>query len=224
MRVARGLGRGTFDMSISVRRPGDVDMLVLEPTGAIQAYLRANAAEVGLYIAEDRVLYRGPATGDAFSRALGFDLSAADAVAVLLGYGVDAESLPLGRASWDGKLRRVRVDYGDRASAWIHPVTMLFDRVEHRDQHGSVVAEVREWTAETPPLPSLVELQVQPEGYRISLTLLGSNLDRDPEFPPGYFDLQAPPRTLELPLSALEAQGGLFQRSLPEEEDAQERR
>lgn len=211
MRVARGVGRRSFDLAVSVRRPADVDMLVLDPTGAIQLYLRANEREVGLYIAEERTLYRGSATRDAFGRALGFELSAADAVALLLGYGVDRDSLPLGSSSWDEKAQRVRIDYGPGITAWLLPPTLRFDRVEHRAGADTVAGEIHEWLSMAFPVPSLLRLQIEPDGYGIELRLLG-NIDLAPEFPERFFELQATPAMKQRPLSDLAEAGGLFRR------------
>lgn len=211
MRVTRGIGGRSFDLAIAARRPADVDMLVLDPTGAIQLYLRANEREVGLYVAEERTLYRGAAGRDAFGRALGFELSAADAVALLLGYGVDRDSLPLGRAAWDDKARRVRIDHGEAASAWLLPPALRFDRVEHRGAGGTVAGEILEWLDMAFPVPSRLRLQVEPDGYGIELRLVG-NVDLTPEFPAGFFDLQAGPSIQQRPLADLAAEGGLFRR------------
>lgn len=226
LRAARGIGRRTFDLAVSVRRPDQVDISVLDPTGAIQAYLRADSREIGLWFAEDRVLYRGPATRDAFERALGLDLSAADAVAVFLGYGLAADALS-GRetAVWDEEARRVRVDAETRSRAWIHPLESRVDRVEHRSGAGVLEAEIREWSAVgaegdtglSYPIPSLVELSVEPDGIGLTLRLLASpRVGHD--LPHDLFEIQVPPGTLELPLEELARQGGLFRRAGPEQE------
>jgi hypothetical protein len=213
LRVSKGIGRRTLDVAVSVGRPALVDILVLDPTGAIQASLRANEREVGLYVAEEGILYRGPATQDAFARALGFDLSAADAVAVLLGYGVERSTLPPGVARWDGAARRVRVDYGERASLWLHPITGRFDRVLHRSGRDRVEASIAAWAMlEGPPTPRDLQLSVEPDGYGIRLTL-SADPALDYQFPPGYFELELPPGALELPLEELARQGGLFRRT-----------
>lgn len=219
MRVSKGIGRRSFDLAVVVRRPDLVDINVLDPTGGIQAFLRASPTEIGLYLAEDEVLYAGPATRDAFARALGFDLSAADAVAVLLGYGVERDGLPPGEPSWDADARRVRIDYGPLVRLWLHPVTMLFDRVEHRRPDARVQARLLEWLHVPDPaggagfaVPGRLELEVEPEGYGIRLSLSASptpNL----ELPAGQFDILVPEGTLELPLEELARQGGLFRRT-----------
>lgn len=212
LRVAKGIGRKSFDLSISVHRPADVDMLVLDPTGGIQAYLRSNVAEVGLYVAEDRVLYRGQNTRAAFERALGFDLEAADAVALVLGYAANRDSLPLGRAVWDEERRRIRVDHGEEFSVWLHPVTQNFDRVVRRGPQGTVTAEVLEWAEMIFPVPRRLTLEVEPEGYGIELTMLG-NVRLNPEFPAGFFEIDVAPGTTVLPLEELAREGGLFRRT-----------
>lgn len=232
MRVSRGIGHRTFDLAVAVRRPDLVDINVLDPTGAIQAFLRANESRIGLYVAEEEVLYAGPTTREAFERALGFDLSAADAVAVLLGYGVERDGEPRGAPSWDANARRIRIDYGPLVSLWLHPVTMLFDRVEHRRGEARVEARIREWmpvpepdagTAADPvvdgaavSIPGRIELDVEPDGYGIRLSLSARpRLNFD--FPPGYFDLVVRPGTVERSLEELTRQGGLFRRTAPED-------
>ncbi len=222
MRFSRGIGRRSVDTFVSVRRPADVDILVLDPTGGTQAYLRANATEVGLFVREEQLLYRGPATRTSFEQAIGFGLSAADVVAALLGYGVDAGSHPRGESSWDESLRRIRIDYGDEATAWMLPPSLLFDRVEHRRADNSVVLEVREATAtpidgQTVPVPSTLQLRIEPEGYGIAMQLLGEP-SANVEFPPPHFELQVPAGVLQLPISDLGREGGLFRRQAPEEQ------
>ncbi len=241
MRVTRGVGGRSFDAHITVQRPDRIDILVLAPTGLIEAYVRANEREVGLFVREDMVLYSGPSTRDAFERALGFALSAPDAVAVLMGYGVEPTGLPTGLPSWDPQLRRVRIDHGPGVSLWLHPLTLRFDRVEHHSGQGRVTIDLESWVqvslvvaeeepmagaeglevqslapeAGTVPIPSLLKLEVEPEGYGIRLRMVGEPI-LNHDHPPEYFDLQRLPRVLELPLSELARDGGLFSRTSKE--------
>lgn len=240
MRVTRGIGGRTFDLYIAMQRSDRIDILLLAPTGLIEASLRANEAQVGLLVREERTLFAGSSAGDGFARALGFNLTAADAVAVLLGYGAEASALPVGIASWDEDARRIRIDHGDRTSVWLHPVSQRFDRVVHRDGAATVSAEVDEWvevaveprdsaarqgssglevedlhaSAETLPLPSLIRLEVEPDGYGIQLRLVGEP-DANPDYPPDSFELQYPPGVLVRPLEDLAREGGLFRRTAP---------
>lgn len=221
MRVTRGIGGRSFDLYVSAQRGGMIDILVQAPTGITEAYLRANEREVGMFVREDMVLYSGPAGRDAFARALGFGLSAQDAVAALLGYGVERDSLPAGVAAWDAKLRRVRIDHGSEVSAWLHPLTLRFDRVEHRAGQGLVIVQVQEWRAvllgeEFVSIPARLSLEVDPDGYGISLRLVGEP-EINPRYDAGYFELQRPPSVLELPLSDLARDGGLFRRTAVQE-------
>jgi hypothetical protein len=212
MRVAKGVGRGSADMAISARRPADLDIVVLGPSGAIEAYLRVNQYEVGLSFAEDRVVYRGPSSGAAFETALGFDLSAADAVAVLLGYGITDADRAGASATWDSKARRVRLA-ASGVQAWLHPVTQRFDRILHSQGHDTVDARIQSWLP-APPIPDQLRLQVEPDGYRLDLTLSGSPTV-NPDFPAGFFDVDVPPGFEVRPLSELAAEGGLFRRAAP---------
>ncbi len=222
MRLSRGIGRRTVDTFVSVRRPADLDILVLDPSGGTQAYLRANKLEVGLFLREEKLLYRGPSTRASFEQAIGFGLSAADVVAALLGSAIDTASHPPGQPTWDEDARRIRVDYGAEASVWLLPPTLGFDRVEHRRAGDSVMIEVLESTstlvgAQTVPLPSSLRLRIEPDGYGIALQLLD---DPSPnfDFPANHFDLQVPAGVLQLPISDLGREGGLFRRQAPEEQ------
>jgi len=215
IRVAKGIGRGSADLAIAVRRPADVDINILGPTGAPQAYLRANAREVGLSFGEERVLYRGPSTGGAFERALGFDLSAAHVVATLLGYGIPEAEATGTSATWDADARRIRVDTVNGTQAWLHPVTRRFDQIERGDVRGMVTATLTSWLT-LPPVPDALRLQVEPDGYGIELSLSGAPTV-NPEFPPGFFEIDVPPGFEVRALAELAQNGGIFGRLAPEE-------
>ena len=214
MRFSRGIGRRSFDTFVSVRRPADLDILVLDPTGGTQAYLRANASEVGLFLREEQL--RGPATGPSFEQAIGFGMSAADVVAALLGYAINSASHPAGRPSWDESARRVRVDYGEEASVWLLPPTLWFDRIEHRRVDNIVALELRnsiaaEVDGQMVLVPSSLQVRVEPEGYGIAMQLVGVP-SINFEFPPAHFELEVPTGTVQLPISDLGREGGLFRR------------
>ncbi len=222
MRFSRGIGRRSVDTFVSVRRPADLDILVLDPTGGTQAYLRANAVEVGLFLSQEQLLYRGPSTRASFEQALGFGLSAADVVAALLGYAIDPAGHPPGRPSWDESAQRVRIDYGEEASVWLLPPTLWFDRIEHRRADNTVAIDALDSIAtevdgQTLLVPSSLQLRIEPEGYGIAMQLLGepsTNL----EFPPAHFELEVPAGVLQLPISDLGREGGLFRREVPKEQ------
>lgn len=222
MRFSRGIGRRSVDTFVSLRRPGDLDILVLDPSGGTQAYLRANAEEVGLFLREEQVLYRGPATRTSFAQAIGFGLSAADVVAALLGYAIDPASHPPGRPSWDESARRVRIDYGTSATVWLLPPTLAFDRVEHRQGDDIVKLEFLESTfaeiyGKSVPVPSRLQVRIEPDGYGIAMQLLGEPATNF-EFPAAHFDLQVPAGILQLPISDLGRDGGLLRREAPQEQ------
>jgi len=214
MRVSKGIGRGSADLAIAVRRPADLDIIVLAPTGAIEAILRVNEYEVGLSFREDRIVYRGPSSGAAFERALGFDLSAANAAAVLLGYGIPDSERPGATSTWDAEARRVRVETLAGTRAWLHPVTQRFDRIVRGvpgGARGTVTATLTSWLA-MPPVPDALRLEVEPDGYGIELRLSGPPTV-NPDFPAGFFDVQVPDGFEVRPLSELAAEGGLFRRA-----------
>lgn len=221
MRLSKGIGRRSVDTFVSVRRPGDLDILVLDPTGGTQAYLRANAVEVGLFLREERVLYRGPATRTSFEQAIGFGLSAPDVVAALLGYAIDPASYPPGQPSWDESARRVRIDYGNTASVWLLPPTLAFDRVVHRRGDDIVELEVLDWVStvvdgQALSVPSRLQLRIEPDGYGIAMRLIGTG-SANFEVPAANFELQVPANVLQLPISDLGRDGGLFRREAPTE-------
>ena len=220
MRVSKGIGRSSVDLQIRVRRPGDIDMAVLAPTGAMQAYLRVNRVEVGLSFLEDRAVYRGPASRYAFEQALGFDLSAADAAALLLGYGIADGEADGATTFWDAEARRIRVETRSGTLAWLHPQTQRFDRLERQDRRGRVTAEITDWLAAPAPLPRMLTLEIEPDGYGIRLELLGTP-SLNPDFPDGFFDVDVPPGFVVRPLSDLAEEGGLFRRAAPAEDETQ---
>ncbi|NKB87345.1 MAG: hypothetical protein GKS06_03895 [Acidobacteria bacterium] len=216
LRVAKGPGRGSADLSVAVQRPANVDIRVLQPTGAVMARLSANGDEVGMAFLEDGVVYRGPASGGAFQRALGFDLTAADVVAVMVGYALSGEELAP-RGVWDADARRIRVDSGAGTQAWLHPATSRFDRVLRADARGRVDARILAWWPE-PPVPVGLELHVEPDGYRLELSLSG-----EPQLNPAFgnaFDVLVPNGFEVRSLGELAAEGGLFQRAAPADSDS----
>ena len=218
MRVSKGVGRGSADLAIYVRRPADLDIHVLAPTGATEASLRVNEREVGLSFGEDRVVYRGPSSGAAFERALGLDLSAADVAAVLLGYGIPDSERAGATTIWDAEARRIRLETRSGTRAWLHPVTQRFDRILRGgpgSSRGTVNATLDSWLAQ-PPIPDLLRLEVEPDGYGIELRLSGSPTV-NPDFGADFFDVQVPAGFEVRPLSELAAEGGLFRRAVPEE-------
>lgn len=220
MRVAKGIGRGSADLAIAVRRPADLDIVVLAPTGAIEAVLRVNEREVGLSFREDRVVYRGPSSGAAFERALGFDLSAGDVAAVLLGYGIADDQRADAAVTWDADARRIRLESRSGTRAWLHPVTQRFDRMVRGGPgrpDGTVTATISAWLPQ-PPIPDALRLEVEPDGYGIELRLNGQPTV-NPDFPPDFFDLQVPAGFEVRPLSELAAEGGLFRRSAPRDSE-----
>ena len=215
--VAKGPGRGSADLAISARRPGDVSIAVLEPTGAIMAYLWASASEIAISFREDRVVYRGPATAGAFQRALGFDLAAADVVAVMLGYGIADGDQSEATPQWDDDARRIRVDTRSGTRAWFHPLERRFDRVVRDDATGRVDVRMDSWWPD-PPVPDALTIQVEPDGYRLHLRLSGSP-QPNPAFRDGDFDAIVPPGFEVRPLDELAAEGGLFRRAAPAESE-----
>jgi hypothetical protein len=220
MRISKGIGRGSADLAIYVRRPADLDISVLAPTGAIEASLRVNEFEVGLSFLEDRIVYRGPSSGAAFVRALGFDLSAADAVAVLLGYGIPNGELPGATTTWDAAARRIRIETRSGTRAWLHPVTQRFDRIirgRPGNPTGMVTATLTSWLDQL-PIPDALRFDVEPDGYGIELRLSGAPTV-NPDFPPGFFDVQVPAGFEVRPLSELGAEGGLFRTGAPRDSE-----
>jgi hypothetical protein len=215
LRVAKGIGRGSADLAINVRRPADVDIDVLAPTGAIEAYVRANDHEVGLAFLADRVVYRGPASGAGFAQALGFDLSAEHVVAAVLGYAIPDGERGSATAVWDGAELRVQVETDQGTRAWLHPVTQRFDRIVRAGGGATVTATLTSWLPDF-PVPDALRLAVEPDGYRIELTLSGAPT-WSPDFPPGFFEIDVPPGFEVRPLSELGQNGGIFGRLAVEE-------
>jgi len=213
VRVAKGVGRRSVSTSISVRRPRELDLVVLDPAGGIKAFIRSDGSELGVYAADEGILYRGP-VDRAGSDVLGLGVSIEEFTGILVGLGIEPSKLREGASSWDARHQRVRVDHGPDVRAWIHPLSRRVDRVEYYGSRAHVVVDIGEWTEQTPPIPSRIRFSVESDSYSVELTLMGRALT-DPVFPAAYFRLIVPPGTRELPLSGLGRWHGLDPADVP---------
>ena len=237
LRASRGLGRASVDLFISVQRPDRLRIEVLNPAALAEGLLVANEAEVGMWVAEEGVLYRGARSPGAFERALGLEIAPEDAIALLLGYGADRDRYGVANAVWDERARRVRVDLASRASLWLHPVGLRFDRVRHHGGFSSAVdARITDWgpVAEgtrapgtpgvagallgggAPQLPTEITIEVEDDGLRLELRRRRGAVF-NPEFPPGSFAIPELRGATVLPLDALVYEGGLLRRQARED-------
>ena len=209
VQVSKGLGRRSLNIYVEAQSPDLLRVEVLSPTASSEGYLIAGHEEVGLWLAEERRLYRGPSGDPSFARALGLDLTASDAVGLLLGYGAPEG----GTSRWDEAERRIRVDAGQHVTGWLHPVTLRFERLRFVGSGPVVEAELADWAEEPAPVPRQIVLEVPDEDMRLRLWLAAS-WSANPDFPPDSFSVAAPPGTVEVPLESLAQEGGLLRRGL----------
>ena len=99
---------------------------------------------------------------------------------------------------------------------WLLPPTLWFDRIEHRRVDNIVALELRnsiaaEVDGQMVLVPSSLQVRVEPEGYGIAMQLVGVP-SINFEFPPAHFELEVPTGTVQLPISDLGREGGLFRR------------
>lgn len=212
LHASRGIGRAATNLWIAARRPGELLIEVLAPTGSTEAQLWANPGEVALWLADERVLYRGPAHSGAFQLALGLDLSPEDAIAIFIGYGIDRLHYPPVNTVFDKRARRIRLDFGNLTSIWLHPATLHFDRVLHRQRGGEVDIDVVDWIDGIAPVPSELTIRLQADGISLHLRHQGEWY-LNPEFRAGDFDVREPTGSfITRPLSELASRGGLLRR------------
>lgn len=241
LRASRGIGRASVDLYVAIERPRSLRIEVLDPAAATEAFLIANDDEVGMWVAEESVLYRGARAPGTFERALGLEIGPEDAIALLLGYGAERDAYGLEHAAWDENARRVRLDLAARTSLWLHPVGLRVDRVRH---HGGFSSAVEAWitawnqlsaaaeglaesratagvTVEggnggTPPLPTEIAIEVEDDGLRLELRQQRGAIF-NPDFPPGSFSIPEVRGATVLPLDALAYEGGLLRRQAREQ-------
>ena len=219
VRASRGIGRRSFDVSVWVESPSRIDIRGYSPVGQVEALLVASAVEIGVWFADQAdVLYRGAVNGpggdERFGRALGVPLLAADTVALFLGCGVDSEAEPA-TVVWDADRRRVRVELlrGEgRTLAWLHPVTLRFETIEHTNTGGRVIAAVESWVPRPVgsggAVPSRIHLDVE-DRFGLDLRLIGE-AELNPRFGPADFAVPDMGETVTMALEELAREGGLL--------------
>ena len=210
--ASRGIGRASADIWVAANRPDKLLLEVLTPTGTTEGFLTANGEEVGLWTEEEGVLYRGPLEGNAFRRALGLPLDLEDAIALLLGFGVDRDRRPPASVVWDDRQKRIRLDFDASVSLWLHPVLLRFQRLRYTGGDTSVQAEIENWTDQPAPIPRRLRLDLEKEGLHLDLRL-HEEWTLNPDFTPRDFSIRTPLGAVEMPLEALATDGGLLRRN-----------
>lgn len=208
VRARRGVNSRTLDTQIYLLRDGFVEIQVLAPTLQSEGYVGAGRTEVGLWVAEDPCLYRGPNEPGAFGRALGIELTPEDIVATLMGFAVAAPDDAT--AAWDEEEGRVRVTRGN-TTAWLHPVTRRFERSTVRTSSGMIRVELLEWAESGPPVPLRSRVEVEAEDVTLELRLAPEWRANPNGLNPAVFD-QMPDVATECTLDELAREGGLLQR------------
>jgi len=212
IRSSQGVGSQTMNTQIYLLRDRFLDIQVLAPTGSTEAYLVAGENEVGFWVSDENRLYKGPNHPGEFGRALGINLSPATVVAVLMGYGVDIDS---GDPSvqWDEKAQRIRVTLAG-TSAWLHPVSGRFERVLVNTTSGLVEIEYEAWSEVGPPVPLRMRVEVPTEDITLELRLAAEWQANPKGLDKTYFDVYPVSGAVDVPLSFLQAEGGLLRRGL----------
>ncbi|MGD8327835.1 MAG: hypothetical protein PVJ49_00285 [Acidobacteriota bacterium] len=212
VRASRGINSRTLDTQIYLLRDALVQIEVMPPTMISEGFVGVSRSEVGLWVSDDPCLYRGPNVPGAFGRALGIDLAPEDIVAVLMGFAVPHPERAT--VSWDEAERRIRVA-GSNTTAWLHPVTLRFERFTVSSGAGTISGLYEAWMEGETPVPSRMRVDVEAEGITLQLRLAPA-WHRNPEgLEPEFFDQLPPVRnTMDCPLAALAADGGLLRRGL----------
>jgi hypothetical protein len=211
VRASRGINSRTLDTQFYLLRDAFVEIQVLAPTFTSEGYVGVGTREVGFWVSEDPCLYRGPNEPGAFGRALGLDLTPENIVATLMGYAV-----PQGgniTAAWDEGERRIRV-VADGVTAWLHPVSGRFERVLIGTSSGAIDIEYQEWSADGPPVPLRMDIDVAAEGITLQLRLAPA-WNANPEgLDEAFFDDIPVQDAVDCPLDQLALEGGLLRRGL----------
>jgi hypothetical protein len=214
LEARRGAGSRSLDVLVMAEHPDLLSIELLAPTGQSEAFLKSGATEVSLWISEENRLYRGPAGDGAFAAALGLALSVDDVVSVLFGRPPGWSGAGFDRVSWDESEQRIRVNTESSTVAWLHPLTLRFDRMQLSGRGARTEVYFREWTEGPEVIPRIVDLEVPDEGIKVHLRLASSWL-ANPEFVATDFEVPAlPSMTVELSLAVLAAEGGLLRRGL----------
>jgi len=200
-------------VQVYILRDRFVEMQVLAPTGQSEGYLGVGRREVGFWVSDENILYRGANEPGAFERALGLDLTPVQIVAVLMGFGAPLRDGSAPPAVWDEQVQRVRVE-GDGVTSWLHPVQQVFENAVVQTGSGPIEIAYEAWSANGPPVPLRLTVRVPSEDITLEVRLANSwnanpaGLDED------YFDDIEVRGAAEAPLERLAVEGGLLRRGL----------
>ena len=211
VRASRGISSRTLDTQIHLLREGFVQIEVLAPTFTSEGYLGVGTREVGLWVSEDRCLYRGPNEPGAFGRALGLDLTPESIVATLMGFAIPADTAVT--SVWDEGEQRVRVS-GGATTAWLHPVTARFERLMVSTASGPITVVYEAWSSEGPPVPLRARIEVAAEDITLQLRLAPTWNANPSGLNVAFFDDMRVDGSVDCPLDRLAVEGGLLRRGL----------
>lgn len=213
VRASRGVSSRTIDVQMYLLRDRFVEMQVLAPTGQSEGYLGVGRREVGFWVSDENILYRGANEPGAFERALGLDLTPAQIVAVLIGFGapIDGGSVP--PAVWDEQQQRVRVEH-DNVTAWLHPVQQVVESAVVRTHSGPIEVAYEAWSVDGPPVPLRLSVHVPSEDITLRVRLASAWYANPDGLDEAYFDDIEVRDAVEAPLERLAVEGGLLRRGL----------
>jgi len=212
VRASRGIHSRTLDTQIYLRRDALVQIEVMPPTMRSEGFVGVSSSEVGMWVSEDPCLYRGPNRPGAFGRALGIDLTPEDIVAVLMGFAVPYPERAA--VSWDESERRIRVS-GSGTTAWLHPVTMRFERFVVSTAAGPITGRYEEWMEGDVPVPRRTRVEVASEDITLQLRLADAWNPNPEGLDDAWFDeLPLIATSVDCALETLTIDGGLLRRGL----------
>lgn len=212
VRASRGISSRTLDTQIILLRDALVQIEVLAPTATTEGFVGVSSHEVGLWVSDDPCLYRGRNEAGAFGRALGVELAPEDVVAALMGFAVPHPERAT--ATWDESERRIRVATSGTV-AWLHPVTLRFERFVVATASGPISGRYEAWMDGDVPVPARLRVEVAAEGITLELRLAPGWSANPQGLDVAFFD-QLPPvaNAVDCPLEQLAGEGGLLRRGL----------
>jgi hypothetical protein len=211
VRASRGISSRTLDTQIHLMRDALVQIEVLSPGFTTEGFVGVSTREVGLWVSEDPCLYRGPNQPGAFARALGIELAPEDIIAALMGFAVPYPERAT--AVWDETERRIRVA-SSGTTAWLHPLTLRFERFVVATPSGPISGRYESWTEGDVPVPARLRVEGAAEDITLELRLASEWNANPAGLDEAFFEELPVTDAVDCPLDELAREGGLLRRGL----------